>query len=608
MSKAILTLDDINLLINSEEPKNTELYGNLYEVLSEIRHIKAISLEQMPKLDKLARAAITINKRTLVETVTKEWYAERVSKEDPAKKIKCGLCNTPNKYLYYIRNRKNNKLLNVGSSCITKFPGLDGYIEQKKQLEQIQKGQKIVSRRNEFYNECPNCDKIISFAEEYFSKLPILLPLNLYTKLQVTITRMRLIYTKYVFEGKKPYKSELNSIELFKLAEKQINELIVQSDKFIEENIHEPLICKRREIDWMIENNKQALLEQIAEDKGKYSEVTLRGICSPKFIDENMKTFIDKKQSELFKIKRIEGNQIVLTFNKLGYQPAVVFKMSISNFMSQIGASCLFDKNYYFGNEEILKVADIYLSWNNIESIMNYISNMMSRFNSVFLFDNTTDTMFLFRKGDRSVRVFSPHKFLKIYSQYIIKSDSEISKFLFNLIKGSNSTKWMSVKEQEKQGIDEKINRLYSEYREYNMNGNAYNNEKKFEIITYRTGYDKVSNAPIVVFDSPEYISLLRQKINVGNTQLKMINYAIRISDDYFKPMYQKGDILLIQNTIDVKDNDIIFYVSDNDFYIKRCYVKENGNSNIFKHIHINKNKLQTYGKIVYCIKNNLFK
>ena len=31
MRKTVLTLDEINLLKNSEEPKNTQLYGNLYE-------------------------------------------------------------------------------------------------------------------------------------------------------------------------------------------------------------------------------------------------------------------------------------------------------------------------------------------------------------------------------------------------------------------------------------------------------------------------------------------------------------------------------------------------------------------------------------------------
>ena len=156
MPKAILTLDEINLLRHSEEPKNQDLYGNLYDVLCNIKTPKAFSLNQLDKLDDKAISALTINKKNLIETITQEWFAERVSEEDPSKQVRCGLCNTPNKYLYYIRNRKNGEVLNVGSHCITKFPGIEGYVEQKRQLAQIHKGHQIIKRRNEFYDAFPN--------------------------------------------------------------------------------------------------------------------------------------------------------------------------------------------------------------------------------------------------------------------------------------------------------------------------------------------------------------------------------------------------------------------------------------------------------------------
>ena len=102
MGKTVLTLDEINLLKNSEELKDTNLYGNLYDCILKLQNPKATSLESIPNLDDLGRAALTINKKTLIDNVIKEWYAEKVSEEDPNKKVHCGLCNTPNKYLYYI--------------------------------------------------------------------------------------------------------------------------------------------------------------------------------------------------------------------------------------------------------------------------------------------------------------------------------------------------------------------------------------------------------------------------------------------------------------------------------------------------------------------------
>ena len=169
MAKAILTLDEINLLRHSEEPKNIKLYGNLYETLNNLRNTKAVTLGMIPDLDEAGVAALTYNKKSLIETVIKEWYAERVIEEDPDKKVRCGLCNTPNKYLYFIRNRLNGETLNVGSSCITKFPGMEGYIEQKKQMIQIHKNHRVAARRMEFHTRFPDVEKIISNADDYIA-------------------------------------------------------------------------------------------------------------------------------------------------------------------------------------------------------------------------------------------------------------------------------------------------------------------------------------------------------------------------------------------------------------------------------------------------------
>lgn len=61
MRKTVLTLDEINLLKNSEEPKNTQLYGNLYENIVNLSKFKAVSIEDMPFLDELGVASLTIN-------------------------------------------------------------------------------------------------------------------------------------------------------------------------------------------------------------------------------------------------------------------------------------------------------------------------------------------------------------------------------------------------------------------------------------------------------------------------------------------------------------------------------------------------------------------
>ena len=72
MSKTSLNLIEINLLLNSEEPKNTELYGNLYSVLSKLQKLKAVSLDNLSDLDNKARTTLLHSKKDLIDTIVRE--------------------------------------------------------------------------------------------------------------------------------------------------------------------------------------------------------------------------------------------------------------------------------------------------------------------------------------------------------------------------------------------------------------------------------------------------------------------------------------------------------------------------------------------------------
>lgn len=113
MAKAVLTLIEINLLLNSEEPQNIELYGNLFFNLTNLetdtKKLKAVSLDQLPLLDNKAIAALTYNKRNLISLTTKEWIAENTYNERPKRDMVCELCNTKIKNLFYIFHLNHHK-------------------------------------------------------------------------------------------------------------------------------------------------------------------------------------------------------------------------------------------------------------------------------------------------------------------------------------------------------------------------------------------------------------------------------------------------------------------------------------------------------------------
>lgn len=604
MTKSDLSRADISLLINSEETKNTQLYGNLYDILVQIRNLKAITLEELKNrnLNHDGISALTYNKQTLIDNATKEWIATTDIIDNPDRIAICELCNAPNlRYECHIHNTHNNIDLLVGSECVNRFK-IDGYINQKKQLYQIQKGQKIVQRRSEFYNHFPNYDIFISDAENYFASLPILLPFKIYEPLYQVIKHMRSISTKYINEGKTPTGSNMSSFRLFEIDMEQFNKLKNESDTFVTKNLNTPFICRRDEIDWLVSNNKFDILQQIAENNGIYTINTLQNIYSLKFFQKNMQLILNRNSSKLIKFVKVSENVITFSFNKFGYHPALTFSLGLSDFMRNIGAYCMMDDTYSYDSADILNISTIDNSYSNLSSILGYTFNMVDNFSCIYLIDYSTNMLFLLRKGDMAIRKFNIYVFMKNYSKYILKSDKYIINYLFSVIKTANKTSWITQDMQAKQGIDDKVKQLYKDSKEDFIQHNHINNNR-FEIVSYNISSISGTKQIKIDFDNPEYISFDKNSFKIGNQKLNQADYAICLMDSSLEPSYHKGDLLLIQITDEVVDRDKILYVSNESVKIKKIKSEQSNIQNIFDFIHIPKRKLQAYGKILYCMR-----
>lgn len=602
MTKSDLSRADISLLINSEEAKNTQLYGNLYDILVQIRNLKAITLEELKNrnLNNDGVSAITHNRHTLIDNATKEWRATSTVEINYEKNARCQLCNASNlKFECHIRNIKNNIELLVGSECVNKFK-IDGYIEQEKQLKDIKKGQKIVQRRNQFYNHFPDYEDFISEAEKYFSTLPILLPYELYIQLQNTIERMKLVATKYVNEGKKPYDSQLDSFGLFQLATDNYNRLKIDSDKHINSNINKKFICKRPEIDWMISENKTTLLQQISENEGLYTLNTLKNMYSFSFVKRYLELILNRNNSDLMKFEKITESSIIFSFNKFGYQPHILFDIHLKDFMQYIGANCIISNSFGYGSKEILSISTIINSKSNLLSIIEYIDNIMNLLNCVFLVDDISNSLYLCRKGDRAVRKFSYYAFMKNYSKCILLPDEEIKKYLISIVKGSDNIKWITAEMQSKQGIDDKIGSLYKAYKE-SHGYNARPTGHLIELMTYSVCNNINIDIAKIDFNSSEYVTLQRNKLKIGDSQLRSVEYGLRINDESLSPLYHKGDILFVQTAQKFKGNAILFFASSNEVSIQDYHSESEEPESIFNFSSISKKELIAYGKIIYC-------
>lgn len=605
MTKSDLSRDEISLLINSEEAKDTKLYGNLYEILLKLRELKAITLEELEanNLNYYGISALSYNKHTLIDNATKEWKATTDIIDNPKRSARCQLCNAPKlRYECHIRNIKNNIELLVGSECVNKFK-IDGYLNQRKQLAEIHKGHKIVQRRNEFYNRFPDYEDFISEAEEYFATLPILLPYELYTKIQNTIDRMKLISAKYINEGKKPYDSQLDSFELFQLALDNYSKIKNESDNHINKYINKEFICERSEINWLISEKKLNLLQKISENEGLYTLSTLRNVYSIDFVKKHLESVLSKNNSDLVKFERLDESSIIFSFNKLGYQFPILFRIHLKDFMQYIGANCIIKSNFTYGSKEILSISTIINSKGNLISIIEYIDNLMNLLNCVFLVDDTSDSIYLYRKGDRSVRQFSTYTFMKNYSKYISSSDEDIKMYLISVVKGNKNIKWISTEMQSKQGIDDKIGILYKAYRE----SHEYNTRptgRVIELMTYSVYNNTAIGMTKIDFNSSEYITLQRNRLKISDSQLRSVEYGLRINDESLDPLYHKGDILLVQTIQKFKTDAVLFFASSKEIIIKNCHSESEESVSIFNFLNIPKERLIAYGRIIYCFRD----
>lgn len=292
-TKSILSRDEISLLRNSETLKNSDLYGNLYNILNQLSELKAVTLSDLIEygLDDKGITILTHTKGKLIDGVMQEWYVESKSAEDPDKRVRCGLCNTPNRYLFYIRNRLSNIQLNVGSSCMKNFSEIEGYANHKYQLGKIQRNQQQAARWLKFNERFPEAESIIDSANFYFDNLPILLPYKIYIRLEESVHLLHIIHIQYVKYGKIPDGFTGNSFELFEDTINTYNKLKIKSDDFVNKNINNPFMCKRPEIDWMIQNKKDSLLKKISVNNGMYTVETLGEVTSIVFISNNINLF-----------------------------------------------------------------------------------------------------------------------------------------------------------------------------------------------------------------------------------------------------------------------------------------------------------------------------
>jgi len=288
-----LTKEELVLLKNSEEAKDVQTYGNLYEIVTKYKTLKRKDVAK-DNFDETARIILKTGKVNLFTNIIMEWSARK--DEDMAESdetVNCELCGRENTYIFYIYNKLNEKELHVGSTCINKFKGIENSEEVLKKVKDSQKIRSEQRRITTFLKRYPNADEFIRGARRTFHNYPILLPWKIYEALDKEIANLQDIYDAFRVKGNINNVAEI--IKAFKESAERYDVLSRQAIQIINEREkagNQVTICKRREALWLKENNKK-LFRKISDDGGFYTFDTIKEMNSHEFV-LNLKPIIER--------------------------------------------------------------------------------------------------------------------------------------------------------------------------------------------------------------------------------------------------------------------------------------------------------------------------
>lgn len=384
-TRLIITQQEMVLIKNSMEARNTELYGNLYECLGAYSKLTKQDLDKNLVFDKRARAVLinVKNKKEMMDKINKEWYS--INNYDITDvEMHCELCGRKNIIICYIRNRLNDKELHVGSECVKNFTAIDGIQKQLKTLSIKKRDRDCQKRKLEFEEREGDDFKFAQSAEEKFKNFEIMLPFKLYNEMKDTLYQINLTKTTYVKSG-----GNLDEVwKTYLVLKEKIGQLFIQADSHCKEYRQFELVCEKESAEWLLQNNR-SVWEKVSKNNGLFNSETLKQMYQENYVQKKLHIFRSHLKDKDIKILRTNGANIRFRIKNDRYIYPVEFQMQIKVFMKNIGCYCLTDQNYTFGKSDLTDIS-VDITMKNFEAVYNSIVSHLKEHGYDFIIEEKT--------------------------------------------------------------------------------------------------------------------------------------------------------------------------------------------------------------------------
>jgi len=463
----LITQQEMVLIKNSDEVKNSDVYGNLFDCLEEYKKLSKKDLEQNLVFDKKARIILISaeNKKTMMTNILKEWYS--IKEFDIADiKVSCQLCGRSNKYIFYIRNKITGVGLHIGSDCVTKFPDITGIQQERRRLSQIQRENQQRKRKIEFEVLEGDDLEFLYEAEAKFNNFEIMLPYKLYHNIKDTLRQLNLLKNSYVKSGGKIEEV----FEKYNCLKLKFGELYLAAKRHYNTVGNMLLICHKETADWLLSNHP-FMWDMVAKNNGIFDVETLKMMDNINYIAKMLPYFRKSMADSDIRIEQVSGTAIFFSIRNGRYAYPIKFSIKVRKFMETVGCYCLTDLNYRFSKNDFQEIS-IENTKSNFENVYNSFFQVINSFGYDFIIESKTEQAYWkkmprLEMGNRwsgnTRQVAAMYKksevgsFLEVISPFLLKEEKFLEKNFEWVVKKMQAGKvWISQKEKD---INEQIAR-----------------------------------------------------------------------------------------------------------------------------------------------------
>ncbi|MDA8335097.1 MAG: hypothetical protein M0Z41_08935 [Peptococcaceae bacterium] len=237
-----------------------------------------------------------------------EWVADLRCHDNVEVSVQCSLCNTANKYIFFIYNRVNGIRMNVGSDCIHKFDisntlGLDRDQAQA-HIRTIKSNIKNLTRLNEFFQYYPGADILIQTWINEFRSLPIIVSNELEAEHRNCINIGRKLLFKD-FLGK--MRNDAIILSEFQQNIERRNAVWEKIQAFIRDSEMSGFSFTPRMRQWLQFRGRQQVVDKIMK-YGQVTNATIYEIWEPEFFNK-----LIPRLNRL--LKRVNPNLAIIGFD-----------------------------------------------------------------------------------------------------------------------------------------------------------------------------------------------------------------------------------------------------------------------------------------------------